>query len=72
MTMGFERFTERAQEALARAQQILQERRHNQLDVDPCVITRARYRRKTIPVSTAISPSDSENLRITVGSSKCH
>src|SRR5438067_4180450 len=34
MTMGFERFTERAQEALARAQQILQEKRHNQLDVE--------------------------------------
>ncbi len=32
--MGFERFTERAQEALARAQQILQELRHNQLDVE--------------------------------------
>jgi ATP-dependent Clp protease ATP-binding subunit ClpC len=32
--MGFERYTERAQEALARAQQILQERRHNQLDVE--------------------------------------
>jgi ATP-dependent Clp protease ATP-binding subunit ClpC len=32
--MGFERFTERAQEALARAQQILQEMRHNQLDVE--------------------------------------
>src|SRR5579884_2288090 len=34
LTMGFERFTERAQEALARAQQILQEMRHNQLDVE--------------------------------------
>src|SRR5579884_3118841 len=33
-TMGFERFTERAQEALARAQQLLQELRHNQLDVE--------------------------------------
>src|SRR5689334_10941781 len=32
--MGFERFTERAQEALSRAQQILQEMRHNQLDVE--------------------------------------
>jgi ATP-dependent Clp protease ATP-binding subunit ClpC len=32
--MGFERFTERAQEAIARAQQILQEQRHNQLDVE--------------------------------------
>src|SRR5258706_6580990 len=32
--MGFERFTERAQEALTRAQQILQEMRHNQLDVE--------------------------------------
>ncbi len=32
--MGFERFTERAQEALARAQQLLQELRHNQLDVE--------------------------------------
>src|SRR5579884_214926 len=34
LTMGFERFTERAQEALARAQQLLQELRHNQLDVE--------------------------------------
>ncbi|HVC32154.1 MAG TPA: AAA family ATPase [Chloroflexota bacterium] len=32
--MGFERFTERAQEALGRAQQLLQELRHNQLDVE--------------------------------------
>jgi ATP-dependent Clp protease ATP-binding subunit ClpC len=32
--VGFERFTERAQEALTRAQQILQEMRHNQLDVE--------------------------------------
>ncbi len=32
--MGFERFTERAQEALTRAQQILLEMRHNQLDVE--------------------------------------
>ncbi|HEY8884517.1 MAG TPA: AAA family ATPase [Chloroflexota bacterium] len=32
--MGFERFTERAQEALTRAQQLLQEQRHNQLDVE--------------------------------------
>jgi ATP-dependent Clp protease ATP-binding subunit ClpC len=32
--MGFERFTERAQEALAHAQQLLQEFRHNQLDVE--------------------------------------
>ncbi|HUX88065.1 MAG TPA: Clp protease N-terminal domain-containing protein, partial [Chloroflexota bacterium] len=32
--MGFERFTERAQEALQRAQEILREQRHNQLDVE--------------------------------------
>jgi ATP-dependent Clp protease ATP-binding subunit ClpC len=32
--MGFERFTEHAQEALTRAQQYLQELRHNQLDVE--------------------------------------
>jgi len=32
--MGFDKFTERAQEALARAQELLQELRHNQLDVE--------------------------------------
>ncbi|MGH2461418.1 MAG: Clp protease N-terminal domain-containing protein, partial [Chloroflexota bacterium] len=32
--MGFERFTERAQEALQHAQQLLVELRHNQLDVE--------------------------------------
>jgi len=32
--MGFDKYTERAQEALARAQEILQEMRHNQLDVE--------------------------------------
>jgi ATP-dependent Clp protease ATP-binding subunit ClpC len=36
--MGIERFTERAQEALQRAQQLLLELRHNQLDVEHLLI----------------------------------
>ena len=36
--MGFERFTERAQEALQRAQQLLVELRHNQLDVEHLLV----------------------------------
>ncbi len=36
--MGFERFTERAQEALQHAQQLLVELRHNQLDVEHLLV----------------------------------
>src|SRR5947208_322458 len=40
--------------------------------VEPCVLMIARYRRSTMPVRIAISAIDSENRRMTVGSSKCH